>query len=284
MISFRLLRAVPALAVALAFAACERGFGDAAEPQLVVEGWIDSGGFPVVMLSRTVPITDEYRPTSELADYVERWARVAVADGQREVVLVGRHDADCFPPYVYTTSDLRGEPGHTYRLTVDCTDGTHAEATATIPEPAPIDSFAVEPVAHADSLRQVYAFVGGRRDSCFYKLFTHVLGKPYGYMSAYLGIAEGRMLPADGKMPVNPGRLNIDSDFTPCFEAGDTVMVKLASITEEAYRFWRDFEDMTTLSRNPLFPVTNNLHSNIDGGLGYWFGYGASFATLRVGP
>lgn len=44
-------------------------------------------------------------------------------------------------------------------------------------------------------------------------------------------------------------------------------MVKLASITEEAYRFWRDFEDMTTLSRNPLFPVTNNLHSNIDGAL-----------------
>ena len=37
MISSRLLRAVPALAVALAFAACERGFGDAAEPQLVVE-------------------------------------------------------------------------------------------------------------------------------------------------------------------------------------------------------------------------------------------------------
>lgn len=103
-------------------------------------------------------------------------------------------------------------------------------------------------------------------------------------MSSYLGIAEGRMLPADGKMPVNPGRLNIDSDFTPCFEAGDTVMVKLASITEEAYRFWRDFEDMTTLSRNPLFPVTNNLHSNIDGGLGYWFGYGACFATLTVGP
>lgn len=41
---------------------------------------------------------------------------------------------------------------------------------------------------------------------------------------------------------------------------------------------------MTTLSRNLLFPVTNNLHSNIDGGLGYWFGYGACFATLTVGP
>ena len=72
--------------------ACERGFGDAAEPQLVVEGWIDSGRFPVVVLSRTVPITDDYQPTGQLADCVERWARVAVSDGEREVSYTPAYD------------------------------------------------------------------------------------------------------------------------------------------------------------------------------------------------
>lgn len=63
-----------ALAAALLLlAACDRAFGDVAGPQLVVEGWIDSGRFPVVMLSRTVPITDDYQSTENLAASVERW-------------------------------------------------------------------------------------------------------------------------------------------------------------------------------------------------------------------
>lgn len=282
--SFKSLAAFALLAAVLPVA-CERGFGDAAEPQLVVEGWIDSGRFPVVVLSRTVPITDDYQPTGQLAECVERWARVAVSDGEREVVLVGMADESHFPPYVYTTSDLRGEPGRTYRLTVDCPDGTHAEAVATIPEPAAIDSFAVVQADGADTLRQLYAYVAGARgaDRC-YRVFTQVLGSRYGYLPSYLGLATGDMLPAGGRMPVNRGRTNLESDYTPYFSVGDTVMVKVARIDSAAYSFWRGYEDMIELSRNPLFPVTNNLHSNVSGALGYWFGYGSAFGSVIVTP
>lgn len=273
-----------ALAAALLLlAACDRAFGDVAGPQLVVEGWIDSGRFPVVMLSRTVPITDDYQSTENLAASVERWARVAVSDGKREVVLVGMANESYFPPYVYTTSELRGVAGRTYRLTVDCPNGTHAEAVTTIPEPAAIDSIVFEPAPGADTLRQLYAYVGGSRaEGHRYRVFTHVLGQPYGYRPAYLGLATGEMLPADGRMPANRGRLNMEHDFTPYFAVGDTVMVKLARIDDDAYQFWRGYEDMMELSRNPLFPVTVNLPSNVSGALGYWFGYGSAFGSVII--
>lgn len=270
-------------AALLLLAACGRGFDDVAGPQLVVEGWIDSGRFPVVMVSRTVPITDDYQSTDNLAASVERWARVTVSDGERVAVLVGMADEGYFPPYVYTTSDLRGVPGRTYRLTVDCPDGTHAEAVTTIPEPAAIDSLAFVPAPEADTLRQLYAYVGGGRAGADrYRVFTQVLGSPYGYRPAYLGLATGEMLPANGRMPVNRGRLNMEHDFTPYFAVGDTVMVKLARIDGDAYRFWRGYEDMMELSRNPLFPVTANLHSNVSGALGYWFGYGSAFGSVVI--
>lgn len=264
---------------------CDHGLDVEGGGELVVEGWIDSGQYPVVKLTRTVSVGSEYQSTDNLEDCVEQWARVTVSDGGREVTLIGHRDDSHFPPYVYTTSDMLGVPGRTYTLTVDCLDGTHAEAQTTIPQPAAIDSFAIERVSVADTLRQVYAYVrdDGTKDGG-YKLFTYVYGEEKGFMSAYLGISAADRLPDGRRMAVSRGRQNLTSDFTPYFAVGDTVMVKLARIDETAYRFWRDFEDMVTLSRNPFFPVTNNLHSSITGGLGYWFGYGSDVKSVIVTP
>ena len=274
------------IASATAFlSGCDHGLDVEGGGELVVEGWIDSGQYPVVKLTRTVSVGSEYQSTDNLEDCVEQWARVTVSDGGREVTLIGHRDDSHFPPYVYTTSDMLGVPGRTYTLTVDCLDGTHAEAQTTIPQPAAIDSFAIERVSVADTLRQVYAYVrdDGTKDGG-YKLFTYVYGEEKGFMSAYLGISAADRLPDGRRMAVSRGRQNLTSDFTPYFAVGDTVMVKLARIDETAYRFWRDFEDMVTLSRNPFFPVTNNLHSNITGGLGYWFGYGSDVKSVIVTP
>ena len=266
-------------------ASCEADKGSNATPGLVVEGWIDNGRFPVVILTRTVPITGEYQPIDNLTDYAERWATVRVSDGKREVTLIATYDEKYFPPYVYTTSEMRGETGKTYRLTVDCTDGSHAEAVTSIPASVPIDSFELKNVGEADTLRQLYGFITDTRDSMrYYKLFTHVTGDDYGYLSSYLGIVSSDLLPADGRVAVNQGRINLRKDFTPYFAIGDTVLVKLACMDAPAYKFWREFEDILTLSRNPLFPVTNNMSSNVSGALGYWFGYGSTFYTVTVDP
>ena len=89
------------------------------EPQIVVEGWIEDGGYPVVIVTSTVPVTGDYRYWDEMQDHIIRWAKVTVSDGEKDVVLTGKMDNDYFPPYVYTTSRLKGESGKTYTLTVE---------------------------------------------------------------------------------------------------------------------------------------------------------------------
>lgn len=250
---------------------------------VVVEGWIENGRFPVVMITHSIVLSEEYQPLDSLERYIERWARVRLSDGEREVTMIGRYDREYFPPFIYTTTDMRGEPGRTYRLTVDTSDGNHAEASATVPEPVGIDSLVCERVAQADTLRQLYCYITDRgQETSYYKVFVHVMGHPYGYMSSYLGLMTTAMLPSDGKMAVNQGRINLEKDYIPYFTTGDEVVVKVCRMDRTGYEFWRDFEDMTSLSRNPFFPVTDNIRSNITGGLGYWLGYGSSVKGIVV--
>lgn len=250
---------------------------------IVVEGWIENGRFPIVQVTHSVVISSDYQPLDSLERYMERWARVRLSDGEREVTMMGRYDREYFPPFIYTTMDMRGEPGRTYRLTVDTFDGSHAEASATIPEPVEIDSLVCERVGQTDTLRQLYCYITDRRaETSYYKVFVHIMGRPYGYTSSSLGIVTTDMLPSNGKIAVNQGRINLEKDYIQYFATGDEVVVKVCRMDRTGYEFWRDFEDMTSLSRNPFFPVTDNIRSNITGGLGYWLGYGSSVRRIII--
>ncbi len=245
----------------------------------VVEGWIDSGHFPIVKISRTMSLNSGGTSIDSISNYIERWARVEVSDGERAVILTGMPDKTSLPPYIYTTGDMRGEVGKTYTLTVETHDGHHIEAVTTIPEPVRLDSFSVEDVTGIGDRWSVYGYTHDRR-KC--KLFTQVVGLDSDYKSAYLGLYDTDMIGNDGRVAVYRGRTNLKKDFSPYFSNGDTVLVKFSAIDSTAFSFWRSFEDMVTLSRNPLFPVTKNLQSNVKGALGYWFGYGSTFYIVNL--
>ncbi|MGN1263454.1 MAG: DUF4249 domain-containing protein [Prevotella sp.] len=268
---------------ALLMLSCSDDDEPASEDIIVVEGWIDSGDFPIVMLTRSLPIDDEYRPIDEVSHLMERWAKVTISDGEREEVMIGRYDKEFFPPYIYTTSHMRGEAGKTYRLHVSCTDGAEASAVATIPQPAVIDSLRAERIPDNDTLRQVYAYIADdRSEERYYKVFTHIINHDKWFLSAYLGVTSNTMMDERGRIAVNNGRINLVKEFTPYFTVGDTLVVKVARTDREAYNFWRSFEDITSLSRNPLFPITNNLPSNVSGALGFWFGYGTDTRIIVI--
>lgn len=278
------------LFVIASFAACEENDEATAPSELVVEGWIDAGEFPVVKLTSTIALTYDGIATDDLSQYVDKWARVSLSDGEREIIMVGKATKSYYPPYIYTTSEMRGEQGKTYRLRVEASDGTVAEAVTTIPAPVAIDSFSVEPVGgtldedYEDvpqvARYQLYAYTRDRR-RC--KLFTRVMNRDDEFLSAYLGIIDSNMIGDNGRIAVNRGRTNLEKGFSPYFGETDTVLVKFSAVNDDSYEFWRDFEDMADLSRNPLFPVTKDLHSNITGALGYWFGYGSTFYVVSIG-
>ena len=67
------------------------------------------------------------------------------------------------------------------------------------------------------------------------------------------------------------------------FKVGDTVVVKLASIGLREYRFYDSFSTNVT-SQGDLFSNPTNVVSNVNGGLGIWVGYGSRLDTVICQP
>ena len=64
---------------------------------LVVEGWIEEGMAPIVMVTRAVDLTTD---TASFDGFVEKWARVSIYDGEERYMLTGRINNDYMPPCI----------------------------------------------------------------------------------------------------------------------------------------------------------------------------------------
>jgi len=278
-------RPILAILASMALHGCTADDMHQQEERLVVEGWIDDGGYPDVYLTTSVAITKEYQHLDSLDKHVARWAKVTVSDGEQEVVLTGLYNNQLFPPYHYTTGRLRGRSGGTYRLTVDWR-GHHAEAVTTIPERAEVDTFLVERCADSDTLYSLKArFADPTSTTDYYKAFVRVRGHSNNYLSPYLSTFNDKVLDGSAmtEVAIYRGEMMKDENFSPFFTKGSVVDVKFARMDEQSYLFWEGYEKAVSISRNPLFPVAENIKGNVKGALGSWCGYGATVYTLHIG-
>lgn len=268
------------LALVALISGCNEEKTTLAEKRLVVEGWIDSGEFPVVKLTRTMPLGVDHKvDIDKLSDYVERWAKVTISDGERSEVMVGRYDKNYFPPFVYTSYEMRGEVGKTYTITVETDNGERATAQTTIPEPMLLRDVCSEPADGGDGYL-IYGYTDERK-KC--KLFVKNYWEDKEFQSMSMGLYDSDMYTDEGEVTVKNSLTAWTEEYTPYFKKGDTVIVKVAALDDKSYDFWRSYEDMSMLSRLPMVPMTSNLKSNVQGALGYWCGYGVSVYMVVVG-
>lgn len=252
-------------------------------PQIVVEGWIESGGYPVVMLTTTVPVGSEIQDEEHLKEYIINWGKVTVSDGEKEIVLTGKKNEDYFPPYIYTTTRIRGEAGKTYSLKVEYSQRT-VTARTTIPEPVPLEYLRVGKAKNAEDK---YTITGGLKDDPsrkdYYKIFTKTFGKDSIFTPSFMGLINDEILTESvEEIAINGNRSISDSEGSIYFDADDYVMIRFCSLDHESWMYWNDFDEISSLSTNPFFPVTSRIRSNISGGLGYWAGYGATHYMVSV--
>ena len=253
------------------------------DPQIVVEGWIEDGGYPVVIVTTSVPVTDEYREWTSLQDHIVRWAKVTVSDGENEQVLTGRLNKDYFPPYIYTTPRIVGKAGKTYTLTVEYS-GRVVTAQTTIPEPVSLDWLKVVPSENGNcSIRAGLKDNTSTKD--YYKFFTKVQGKDSVYTSSFMGLIDDRILSEEVSEIIVRGAFSPEfgsAESSVYYSPEDCVMVKFCTLDHDSFCYWEDFEDILTLSRNPFFPVNKKVRSNVSSGYGYWAGYGATYYKVSI--
>ena len=261
---------------------CEETEVKQVPPQLVVEGWIDSGGFPIVKLTTTVPVSKQAQSTDSLDRFLVRWAKVTVSDGTREVVLTGMPNRDYFPPYIYTTSEMRGEVGKTYTLKVDYQD-FHAHAVTTIPKPVALSRISAEEIPlYPGWFKLRIDFKDDPATTDYYKVFVRLYGEKYDFHSTYFGTYNDRLLPTQASLLVENARQNVVNPTATFFKHYEIVNIKFCHIDSVSYDFWKSMDGYQSEGRNPLFNSMRNIRSNIQGGLGYWCGYGVSYYAYQI--
>lgn len=247
--------------------------------ELVVEGWIESGHAPVVFVTSTLPVSSTPQPLSNIADHLLRYAEVYVEhNGERYYLTARLTDSYVIKNY-FTSSVLRGVPGETYRLYVKWLD-YEASAVCTIPEPPLIDTASAEKAGNGNSYIAKITFHNNPEMGKFYQSFRRI-GDETGYYEAVnfttlngaeqdTVITETFMRPLD---PLKPG----DVYFHP----GDTVSLKLATIEQPMYEFWKSFANYSS-SSGTVFSAPTNVKGNVDGAIGYWAGYGIDIREIVI--
>ena len=259
------------------------------EKSIVVEGWIDAGGYPVVILTRSLPVLlgrDDGVALDDLSDYVVRWAKVTVSDGETEVILTGGSDKDYFPPYIYTTGMIKGVPGKTYNLKVE-TDDQIITATTTIPDnPPAIDSIVISSISNDTTLAGINVYIKDNPGTHnFYKSFYVTDLNNHHFISSALGVVDDALADSTFVMQIirdgNLVEMNIDNVY---YRKGTDVALKIATMDSISYNIWQGYEDRIRLGFSFVTSTTTNIPTNVNGGVGYWCGYNARTCAYKVKP
>lgn len=287
------------------------------EEQLVIDGYIETGQPPIVLLSRSKEV---YSPTdlnAFLSGFVSG-AKVTVSDGTTTIQL-DEICSDNLPPgsenlvaqlfgvpvdqlqnyklcgYTSLNPAIWGQVGRTYTLKVEFEGKTYTSATSILP-PTSLDSTFWKPDDGYTDRGYSWA----------------TLSDPAGQYDAYRWQVKRTNLDPMG----NPIDANFTETFNPVFDdeffngltfdffyenpnaqgpevpdgyrfyyqLGDTVVIKLSKMDKNVYDFMEKKYTQLATAGNP-FATPTNIPNNITGGaLGVWAGYSPSYDTLICQP
>lgn len=318
-------RTLAAAVFLLALVACEKEITvdlPETEPRVVVEGRIETGEPPFILLTRT---QNFFAPTSlaSIAGSFISEATVMVNDGVTDHVLDRICSSEIDPELlagiaastgfdvallvnanicIWTVLDgsLTGENGRTYRLQVQADDKT-LTSTTTIPNPVQLDTLWFQLALQEpgdDSLGYIWTNLDDPDTlGNAYRWFTRRLnsnqdGVPIDgrFVPPLFGIFDDQYINGINDLPVNfyrgdePAQLSDDDDpEIGFFKRNDTVAFKFTSIGTVEYDFFNSYAS-NVVTDGDVFSTPANIRSNIDGGLGIWVGYGVFLDTLVCIP
>jgi hypothetical protein len=254
------------------------------EQKLVVDGTIEPGEKPVVILTWTAPYFGNQNYSNFQQYFVEN-AEVIVSDGSASDTLY-QPLPGVFP--AYTSTNLIGQIGKTYTLTIIVNNQTYTAVTTILPA-IPLDSLYFKPDLN-DTLGFLWAhFKDPEVPGDFYRWFAKRINKDDRFLAPFGSATDdkffnGKEFDFPNARGMEPNSQNPDdkSDERGYFKKGDSVMVKFCTIGEKEYRYFRSYYQNLSSNGNP-FSAPSTLESNIsNGAIGLWCGYGTFFKGVRL--
>ncbi len=263
------------------------------EPQVVVQGAIESNSVPYVLLTSSVSFFDNV-DLETLQNSFLHGADVTVSDGSK-VITLKEYSFDTggsFKFYVYSVDSaniLFGEFGKEYTLTINYNGKTY-NAVTKIPYPQGIDSmwFAVPEFAGPntlDSARQLFVnYSDPDTLGDYVRYFTSRGSEPF-YPSGIFSDepVNGKTINSIGLAAgyIDDGEVR-KRDSLIYFFPGEVVTLKWCAIDKGVYNFWNTLDFAKGAVGNPFSAPINPIPNISNGGLGVWAGYGVVAKTMTV--
>lgn len=246
--------------------------------QLVVDGWIENGGFAYVILTYNSAYFSNL-DSAAFRTLVATRAKVTISNGTTSEILTGTRDTNYFPTYLYCSTEMKGEVGKTYGLTI-VDDNDTVYAYSSIPHPVNIDSIWFEYNNQGDSMGIIKGtFTDNINEKNFYRVFTRIKPKNKIFIPALISNFDDKYF--NGEKFTFDLERGPESYLKPLeniyFKREDTITVKISSVDERSYQFWISYQEEVLNSGNPFAASHNKVESNINGGLGIWCGYASTY-------
>jgi hypothetical protein len=254
------------------------------EKQLVVEGYIEPGKYPIVFLTKSSPYFEKI-DSANIAELIASVAKVTVSCNGVEEVLTLRYNADYFPPYYYEGTSIMGEIGKTYALKVELSGKTYTSSTKIV-EPVLLEDYSF--VQTTENISQKFInikFTDPAKTSNFFRVYVKRIGKDSTFYPSYLSTFndfgfDGKSFTYEVIRSYSP---IIQSDNGRYFVNGDSVQLKFCSIEEKQYNYWKRIEGLIAMSANPFGLSSSEPPSTIEGGaLGIWAGLSSSYYNFKI--
>lgn len=257
------------------------------EDAIVVEGHIENGQFPYVLLTRNIGFFEAF-DLEELEDLFVFNADVTIFDGIQTIKLIEvPFPAGGIKGSIYVGTSMKGEVGKTYYLTVKA-DGKTLTAKTSIPNLAPLDSLGFDLHTHPeddDTLIQLRAFYSDPDTAGNYiRYFTQRNNEPV-YPGMFSVFDDNFINGKSFDFPLDRAQARTEGFGSTygLFNHGDTITVTWNAIDKAHFDFWETWEQTVNSNGNP-FGTPTTILTNIEGGLGIWGGYGVTTITLIIPP
>ncbi len=254
--------------------------------QLVVEGYIEDGQYPYIILTRSAGFFSPIDSASLISLVVDS-ALVTVDNGTFTDTLHFVIDPLKFPYVFYRAQVMKGEIGKTYDLKVVTNDGQVLTSRTSISQPIPLDSTWFKIQEGQDSLGFAWAHLTDpdTNGNCYRWQAMRATKDSY-FIAPNGSVFEDRFINGKsfdfgysrGKVP-NSTAEDDNNEEEGFFKDGDTIYVKFSTIDYANFLFWRSAETQSSTNGNP-FSSPAPLQGNITGGLGCWGGYGVTYDTI----
>lgn len=286
------------------------------DPKLVVEGTIENGKPPIVILTKT---QSYFAPTdlNSIASIFVKDATVIVSDGTTTVTLLEisseglteeqiqqAAEATGIDPALLANADISvyslldnsflGEIGKTYSLEI-AGAGMTCSAVTHIPNIVAWDSTWWR-LAQQDADDDSSGYIWGRLSDpdTMGNGYRHYARRIYStdpdfeedsrfisplgttFNDKYLNGLTVDLFAVRGR---DPYRDNSDDKTAGYFLRGDSVVMKLVSMDLKEVDFYMTYDNNVS-SQGDMFSTPANARSNISGGLGVWAGWAAYYDTL----